>query len=158
MEDNEKQIEEMVRIINKVITNSCPDFNGYRIPESKSLAEELLKYYQQKLPKDSVVDTPTIQCETYSQNDIVVLSGKEYQEYQKFKSFMEYNDWKSVDEIETTLDKCQEILYEMLQQERKETAEKIFAELFYIASIHHSDIANILAWAKDKAKQLDVKI
>ena len=43
-------------------------------------------------------------------------------------------------------------------QSRKEMTEKIFAELFYIASIHHSDIANILAWAKDKVKQLGIEI
>lgn len=52
-----KQIEEMVGIINKVVANSCPDFNGYRVPEPKSLAEELLKYYQPNLPEDSVVLT-----------------------------------------------------------------------------------------------------
>lgn len=40
----------------------------------------------------------------------------------------------------------------------KETAREIFAELFYIASIYHSDIANILAWAKNKVKQYDVDL
>ena len=55
--------------------------------------------------------------------DSVVLSKKECEEYQKFKSFMERNDWENVEHIETTLDKCQEVLYERFQQERKKIAE-----------------------------------
>ena len=55
--------------------------------------------------------------------DSVVLSKEEYEEYKEFKSFMERNDWEDVKHIENTLDKCQEILYERLQQERKKIAE-----------------------------------
>lgn len=40
----------------------------------------------------------------------------------------------------------------------KDTAKEIFAELFYMASIHHSDVANILAWAKEKAKSKGVEV
>lgn len=46
----------------------------------------------------------------------------------------------------------------MVQKSVKDTAKEIFAELFYIASIHHSDIANILAWAKEKAKSCGVEV
>lgn len=45
-----------------------------------------------------------------------------------------------------------------LKQVRKETAKEIFAELFYMASIHHSDVANILAWVKEKAKSCGVEV
>lgn len=41
---------------------------------------------------------------------------------------------------------------------RYQTAREIFVELFYIASIHHGDNANILAWAKDKAKRFGVEV
>ena len=44
------------------------------------------------------------------------------------------------------------------EQAVKDTAKEIFAELFYMASIHHSDVANILAWAKEKAKQKGVEV
>ena len=40
----------------------------------------------------------------------------------------------------------------------KETAEKILSELYYIARLYYGDSANVLAWAKDKAKQLGVEI
>lgn len=40
----------------------------------------------------------------------------------------------------------------------KNTAKEIFAELFYMASIHHSDVSNILAWAKEKAKEKGVEV
>lgn len=50
------------------------------------------------------------------------------------------------------------LLEEEFKQECKEIAERFFAELFYVASIHHSDVANILAWAKDKATKLGINI
>lgn len=51
-----------------------------------------------------------------------------------------------------------ELQEEVEKQLVKDTAKEIFAELFYIASIHHSDVANILAWAKAKAKQKGVEV
>lgn len=54
MEDK-KMIEEMVEHIKRVIYNTEPDFNGYRVPRTVELAEELLKYYQPKLPEDAVI-------------------------------------------------------------------------------------------------------
>ena len=44
------------------------------------------------------------------------------------------------------------------EQGKRDTAKEIFAELFYIASTHHSDVANILAWAKEKAKSVGVEV
>ena len=46
----------------------------------------------------------------------------------------------------------------LLEQAVKDAATEIFAELFYMASIHHSDVANILAWAKEKAKSKGVEV
>ena len=58
-------------------------------------------------------------------NDKIIISKEEFEEYQKFKSFMERNDWTSVEDMENTLDKCQEVLYERLQQANRKTAEKV---------------------------------
>ena len=44
------------------------------------------------------------------------------------------------------------------KQAVKNTATEIFAELFYMASIHHSDVANILSWAKEKAKSKGLEV
>ena len=55
MKNKKKQIEEMVEHIKRVIKSTEPDFNGYRVPKTVELAEELLKYYQPKIDKDSVV-------------------------------------------------------------------------------------------------------
>ena len=50
-------------------------------------------------------------------------------------------------------------LHELLVKQAVENkAHEIFAELFYIASIHHSDVASILAWAKEKAKSCGVEV
>lgn len=47
---------------------------------------------------------------------------------------------------------------EIREQAVKDTAKEILDELFYMASIHHSDVANILAWAKEKAKSKGVEV
>lgn len=46
----------------------------------------------------------------------------------------------------------------LVKQAVENKAHEIFAELFYVASIHHSDVANILAWAKEKAKSCGVEV
>lgn len=51
-----------------------------------------------------------------------------------------------------------EALYDAGYRKESDTAKEIFTELFYIASIHHSDVANILAWAKEKAKSKGVEV
>lgn len=83
MEENkEKQIEEMSKIIEnafKVYFGANDLVEPEDFPyQAKDLAKELLEHYQPKIPKDSVVNTPTIQCEAYSQNDLVVLSREEF--------------------------------------------------------------------------------
>lgn len=82
---NEKEmIEEMAKIINKVVANTYPDFNGYRIPDSKSLAEELLKHYQPKSTELSVMLTKEelqkIVKEQYelALKDKILLTREEY--------------------------------------------------------------------------------
>lgn len=64
--DKEKQIKEMVEHIKKVIYNTEPDFNGYRVPRTVELAEELLKYYQPKIPENAVVLTREEYDDMYS--------------------------------------------------------------------------------------------
>lgn len=59
-------------------------------------------------------------------------------ENKKFKDFMQQNDWESVEEMETTLDKCGEALYKKMQREYKrgykqgkeKTKNDIFKKLF----------------------------
>ena len=78
------------------------------------------KHYQPKPPEDSVVNTPTIQCETYSQNDMVMLSREEYEkQYDK--------NWDNYREGENNAKVYYEniIIPKVKEQERKETAEKI---------------------------------
>lgn len=105
-----KMIEEMA----KALTEFISVYGDVRltIAGATHWAIAFKKFGITKLPKDSVV-----------------LSKEEWKEYEQFKSFMERNDWESIDDIETTLDKCQEVLYERLQQARKETTEKIIFKL-----------------------------
>lgn len=51
-----------------------------------------------------------------------------------------------------------EAIQEAKDQARKETAEKLLSELYYIARFYYGDSANVLAWAKDKAKQIGVEV
>ena len=108
-----------------------------QVEEIQRLLIKYFRLYGYKLP-DEVVEL--VACDFYENNirklqeDSMVLSGLELADYKHYKEYT-----KSLAMME------------------KETAKKIFAELFYIASIHHSDVANILAWAKDKAKQFEVK-
>lgn len=84
--------------------------------DAKEIAKALYLLGYRKLPEDSVV-----------------ISKEEYEEYKEFKAFMERNDWENIKDIETTLDKCQEVLYERLQQTSKKTAEKIIVDLIALA-------------------------
>lgn len=51
-----------------------------------------------------------------------------------------------------SMDLCERLVKQAVEN----IAHEIFVELFYIASIHHSDVASILAWAKEKAKSCGV--
>ena len=94
MKDKE-MIEEMAKVI---IESSCQGKECENCAWSKSVAEAeeccvclkaLYNAGYRKLPKDSVVNTPTIQCETYSQNNMVVLSREELEEkYEPNETFM----------------------------------------------------------------------
>ena len=150
----------------KILTD-IRKFIGYDTPytQKKALADYLFEHYQPKLPKDSVV-----------------LSKEEYEKL-KNQANIEC-DIENIREAVFDITSCvigyesAERLYkkcfpnnteQLIKENRpsyndgyfdgsKETAEQIFSELFYIASIHHSDIANILTWAKEKVKQLDINI
>lgn len=120
MIDKETQIVEMANDLAENL-RLCAGVKllGHQV---ETIAYELLKKYQPKLPKDSVA-----------------ITKEEWEEYQKFKSFMKRNDWESVDHIETTLDKCQEVLYERLQQASKETAKKIKDFILFLKLSEEAD-------------------
>lgn len=101
----EKRIEEMSEDVTRAVEY---DIENSDLIDSCATAIKLIKLGWIKPNKDSVV-----------------LSKEEYEEYQKFKDFMERNDWENIEHMETTLDKCQEVLYERLQQASNETVEKI---------------------------------
>ena len=76
MKDKEKQISLLTKRISKIQDNGVkdvPNFTSMFI-DNQELAEELLKYYQPKIPKDSVV-----------------LTKEEYEKYQNLKRDVEYS-------------------------------------------------------------------
>ena len=76
MKDKEKQIRLLTKRISKIQDNGVkdvPNFTSMFI-DNQELAEELLKYYQPKIPKDSVV-----------------LTKEEYEKYQNLKRDVEYS-------------------------------------------------------------------
>ena len=89
MNDKEKQIREMAQEIRPILTNRV---DIVFIPDlDKPIAEELIKQGYCKVHEDSVVNTPTIQTYSTHDNDLVVLSRKEYENYKKIvdgKAFM----------------------------------------------------------------------
>lgn len=100
MEDNKKQIEEMSNLINKNLFNYLNQDNLSCKDVCDLLANDLLKYYQPKLPEDSVA-----------------LSKEEYEEYQDLlKNFDNY-----LFEYRKFADKC-------IENKGKETAEKIYLQ------------------------------
>ena len=88
IEEREKQIEEMAYIIEnafKVYFGANDLVEPEDFPyQAKDLAKELLEHFQSKLPEDSVVQ-PTIQSYSTQDNDLVVISKKEYEKYQNLK-------------------------------------------------------------------------
>ena len=76
MKDKEKQIRLLTKRISKIQDNGVkdvPNFTSMFI-DNQELAEELLKYYQPKIPKDSVVITKEEQEQMNNE-----LQGKIYQ-------------------------------------------------------------------------------
>lgn len=119
-----------------------------------------IEFYKKvgKVCFDIINDKGQYQVILHRKEDSIVLSREEYEEYQKFKSFMERNDWESIEDIETTLDKCQEVLYERLQQERKETAEKILNEIDCIPTNEVNELNHLRLLKMNIAKQYGIEI
>lgn len=83
---------------------------------------EILGY--RKSSEDGVINTPTTQCETYSKNDMVLISRERYD---RLKSL--YDEiWNSYYDGENNA----KVYYENIKipQERKEIKEKILNELY----------------------------
>ena len=76
MKDKEKQIKLLIKRISKIQNKGVKDIPNFTniFIDNQELAEELLKYYQPKLPEDSVV-----------------LSREEYETYQNLKRDIEYS-------------------------------------------------------------------
>lgn len=91
--------------------------------------ERLNKKLKKQNHKDSVVNTPTIQCETYSQNDMVVLTKEEYAELKQAKSLLEFREEtiKHLEDANIRYAKALEL--KVNEKERKEMAEKILKDL-----------------------------
>ena len=128
MKDKEKQIEEMKDIVH----NLWDKLNQDAIT-TNDIIDALYNAGYRKIDKDSVVNTPTIQCKTYSQNDMVIISMEEYNalllEQKRLKEM--------VDRIPCG--------YERKEVTRKETAEKIAKTLmFYIHNRYHNALYNWL--------------
>ena len=118
MKDKEKQIEEILKLdILDCAGIKLAYLDDMRISKSKPLSvmDNILSIDCRKdyilealgIPKDNVVNTPTIQCETYSQNDMVALSREEY-------------EW-----LTCCFEKFEEIMNDIKKLANKETAEKI---------------------------------
>ena len=108
-EEKNKQIEEMANIIHRT---EFVDISGY---EEEKIAEELLKYYQPKLPEDSVV-----------------LSRKEYEKIVKYLKTYEDKLKNFPNEVNALVD--------MYNKGRKETAEKILKEQYQECKIAEQDV------------------
>lgn len=110
--DKQQQIEEMIGIIQGAV-------GGCATHWASLIAEEILKYYQPKIPEGAVVLTREELKEKIDCCDVSMIhhddDGKRYIEYEKYEDFTD------------RLGKRIRQLKGQLKQERKETAEK-FAE------------------------------
>lgn len=160
MENKEKYIDRSWKA--KMVEKEL--YKDTEITLKEKLIEEFVKFAKREFDVEIVKDNINGKEYTFKElfgkvfEDSVVLSGEEYYEYQKFKSFMEHNDWESVEDIETTLDKCQEVLYERLQQERKETAEKILNEIDCVPTNEVNELNHLRLLKMNIAKQCGVEI
>ena len=149
MKDKE-MIEEMVEHIKRVIYNTEPDFNGYRVPRTVELAEELLKYYQPKLPEDSVV----LSREEINNADYFYVKDGELIPVEKGRGKFITMEWYT------------ELLMKMplgheLAKERKETAKKILngiGDIKIDKTMHSPTLMIVYNKVKELAKQFGVEI
>lgn len=125
--DKQKQVEEMIGIIQGAV-------GGCATHWASLIAEELVKYYQPKIPENAVV-----------------LTRAEHQKYLAFKIIEP--------QVRGCLDRERE-LEKQLKQCEKETAEK-FAEMlkdetdFYLVADEHGNMhyVDLLAWVDEIAKE-----
>ena len=163
MMDKQKQIDEM--------ENDFENINVYDFEECKycgmlkhndcdtdCFCKQCAKYFYdvgyRKIPEGAVVLPKRKYILANKVYSDTTLKGWTKEDLIEHIRILEHN-WASAEEsLENQAKNCEMLL----KQVRKETAKEIFAELFYIATIHHSDIANILAWAKEKAKSEGVEV
>lgn len=125
MEDKEKYIEEMSNLINKNLFNYLNQDNLSCKDVCDLLANELLKYYQPKLSEDSIVNTPTIQCETYSNDELIVISKEEYKCLKSIEKSYDPFWFCSFGGCEGVCKECKDTCeMSIFVKERKETAER----------------------------------
>ena len=122
-EEKHKQIEEMANFIHRT---EFVDISRY---EEETIAKELLKHYQPKLPEDSVVLTR----EEFDELGLVVETVQEYESDEKGQPLL-VKERKIVKKLRTDFTELlnQEIRELQLAQERKETAEKILDQIKFL--------------------------
>lgn len=129
--DKQKQIEEMANLIHHT---EFIDISGY---EEEKIAEELLKYYQPKLPENAVV-----------------LTREEYDELKQAKILLEFREEtiKYLEEANIRYSKA-------LENKSKETAEKILKPLYDACKDDsYGQVVVDFAILERLAKQFGVKI
>ena len=147
MKDKEKQIEEMAKVIRPILENRTDI--GFIPDLDKPITEELVKYYQPKLPEDSVVLSREEYERLSSSHDIVFCDNKDCPDNllcrcaeisECPKNIPKYNEKLSANkhklELFQKLGKEREradswedrykLLEQELKQSSKETAEKAF--------------------------------
>ena len=117
--------------------------------------------------KQIEINTPTVQCEAYSQNDLVVISKEEYYELKQARTLLEFREEtiKSLEDANIRYAKALEL--KVNEKERMETAEKAFELVKKIidkkyaieTTLTKTTLSNIINHIeKEFAKQFDVKI
>ena len=73
--------EAQLHCINNSYCHNCEFRNDTPMGFCKAeyIAKAISEKYQPKLPEDSIINTPTIQCETYSNGDMIVIPREEYE-------------------------------------------------------------------------------
>lgn len=154
---NKQQIEEMA----KTLYDYCSHYDDCVEGSEEMLAKYLIEQGWIKPNENRVILTR----EEYDRlNKKIYDFGMEIElnlnqiaslerEVDHFKSHRDFMEDKK-DEWREKYEK----VCEQLAQARKETVRELLSELFYIAHFYYGDNANVLAWAKEKARQYSLEI
>lgn len=142
----EKQIEvnkiiELIRPLNIVCDNNdcekCPCSVENRLCTEERVARVIIEHYQPKLPKDSVV----LSREEYAELKHTKILLKELEKDKKFYQNAVLNNLKEIEKLEN-----------QLEQTRKETAEKIYNDIFALINNAKDKSSKIFGNSSDYGK------